>query len=228
MVRLLILVTSFFVTDVFAEMTSNEKKLEDQLLKKYRLLFVEEITNDLILNHKAYLDSANKFWDFLNLTLKPNWNFDATTKALIGVEIFNSLHRSQFKKLSRAVEVTLLRYAYESLPFYGEQKISAINTKINEQQTLAWLKINMDSSRFPDIHLDLLLRRSSDNQWMGVDFSFKGITYVNLKKNSYRQDFKELKFHGLLRKLEEKNKVFFNNLCSSGANYTDPKRPPCL
>ena len=86
----------------------------------------------------------------------------------------------------------------------------------------------MDSPRFPDIHLDLLLKRTDDNQWRGVDFRFKGITYVNLKKNSYRQDFEDLKFQGLLRKLENKNKVFFRDLCQSDANYIDPRRPPCL
>mgnify|MGYP007000152969 len=110
---------------------------------------------------------------------------------LIGKEIFNTLTFSQFKKLSRTLEVTLVRYAFESLSFYGEQKLNVIDIKLNEQQTLAWLKINMDSPRFPDIHLDLLLKRTFDSHWRGVDFRFKGITYVNLKKNSYRQDFKD-------------------------------------
>ena len=64
----------------------------------------------------------------------------------------------------------------------------------------------MESPRFPDIHLDLLLKRTNSGQWKGVDFRFKGITYVNLKKNSYRQDFEDLKFKGLLRKLDDKNK----------------------
>ena len=103
---------------------------------------------------------------------------------------------SQFKKLSKTLEVTLIRYAFESLYFYGDQKLNVIDISVNEEQTFAWLKINMDSPRFPDIHLDLLLKRTNYNQWKGVDFRFKGITYVNLKKNSYRQDFEDLKFKG--------------------------------
>ena len=74
--------------------------------------------------------------------------------------------------------------AFESLYFYGDQKLNVIDIKLNEQQTLAWLKINLDSPRFPDIHLDLLLKRTHHSQWRGVDFRFKGITYVNLKKNT--------------------------------------------
>ena len=86
----------------------------------------------------------------------------------------------------------------------------------------------MNSQSFPDIHLDLLLKRTSDHHWRGADFRFKGITYVKLKKNSYRQDFKNIGFQGLLEKLDHKNKLFFKELCQSEANYIDPKKPPCM
>jgi hypothetical protein len=35
---------------------------------------------------------------------------------------------------------------------------------------------------------------------------------------------------GLLKKLDNKNKLFFEGLCEGKgkANYIDPKRPPCL
>ena len=174
------------------------------------------------------MEYPNEFWNFLEDTFLDNWDFDATARALIGNEIFNSLSNLQFKEISRVVEVTLIRYAIESLSFYGEQKLNVIDIELNEQQTLAWLKINMESPKFPDIHLDLLLKRTDSGQWKGVDFRFKGITYINLKKNSYRQDFEDLKFQGLLRKLDNKNKVFFRQLCESDANYIDPKKPPCL
>ena len=147
---------------------------------------------------------------------------------MIGNDIFNSLSNLQFKELSRALEVTLIRYAFESLSFYGEQKLNVIDIKLNEQQTLAWLKINMDSPRFPDIHLDLLLKRTDHREWRGVDFRFKGITYVNLKKNSYRQDFKDLNFQGLLRSLMIKINCFLEICVRGDANYIDPKKPPCL
>ena len=86
----------------------------------------------------------------------------------------------------------------------------------------------MESPRFPDIHLDLLLKRTNSNQWKGVDFRFKGMTYINLKKSSYRQDFEDKKFKGLVGKLNDKNRLFFEILCKNKANYLDPKMPPCL
>ena len=46
----------------------------------------------------------------------------------------------------------------------------------------------------------------------------------NLMKNSYRQDFEDLKFQGLLRKLDNKNKVFFRDLCEIDANYINPRK----
>ena len=211
-----------------AQVDSTRSTLEMEILDSYGPLLSGKVTSNLLANHKNYLEYPNEYWNFLKDTFLDNWDFDATTKALIGNEIFNSLSNLQFKKLSRVLEVTLIRYAFEGLSFYGEQKLNVIDIQVNEQQTLAWLKINMDSPRFPNIHLDLLLKRTIDNQWRGVDFRFKGITYVNLKKNSYRQDFEDIKLKGLLGKLDEKNKLFFENLCQSEANYLDPKMPPCL
>ena len=202
--------------------------LEMDIINSYESLLVKKVTSDLLANHKIYVEFPNEYWNFLADTFLDNWDFDATTRALIGNEIFNSISLPQFKKLSKTLEVTLIRYAFESLSFYGKQKLNVIDIKVNEQQNLAWLKIYMDSPRFPDIHLDLLLKRTDDGQWKGADFRFKGITYVNLKKNSYRQDFKDFKFEGLLKKLGDKNKMFFKDLCQSDVNHTDPKKPPCL
>ena len=211
-----------------AQVDSTRSILEMEIIESYESLLVKKVTSDLLANHKIYVEFPNKYWNFLEDTFLDNWDFDATTRALIGNEIFNSLSLPQFKKLSKTLEVTLIRYAFESLSFYGEQKLNVIDIKLNEQQTLAWLKINMDSPRFPDIHLDLLLKRRFNSQWRGVDFRFKGITYINLKKNSYRQDFKDFKFEGLLKKLEDKNKMFFRELCRGDVNHKDPKKPPCL
>ena len=210
-----------------AQVDPARSALEMEIIDSYESLLVKKVTSDLLANHKMYVEFPNRYWNFLEDTFIDNWDFDATTRALIGGDIFNSLSNLQFKELSRVLEVTLIRYAFESLSFYGEQKLNVIDIKLNAQQTLAWLKINMDSPRFPDIHLDLLLKRTDDDQWKGADFRFKGITYVNLKKNSYRQDFKDSKFVGLLKKLDDKNKLFFENLCQREENYIDPKSPPC-
>ena len=47
-------------------------------------------------------------------------------------------------------------------PFMVEQKLNVIDIKFNEQQTLGLVENQMDSPRFPDIHLDLLLKRTED------------------------------------------------------------------
>ncbi len=226
---LYLLSCSLFTSAIsLAEADSTLPDSEIQVLYIYESLLEDDVTYNLLANYEDYLESPNDYWNFLKDTLLDNWNFDATTRALIGDDIFNLLSDSQFKQLSRALEVTLVRYAFESLSLYSEQKLSVIDIKFNEQQTLAWLKVNMESPRFPDIHLDLLLKRTNSNQWRGVDFRFKGITYINLKKNSYRQDFEDLRFIGLLEKLDDKNELFFKELCQSEANYIDPKKPPCL
>ena len=214
-------------TELLTQDDSTINILETDIAYSYNSLLSGKITTVLLANYKNYLESPNQYWHFLDDIFLNNWDFNATTKALIGNEIFNSLSNSEFKKLSRTIEITLIRYAFETLSFYGEQKLNVLDVKLNEKQTLAWLKMNMKSPKFPDIHLDLLLKRTDGDQWKGVDFRFKGITYVNMKKNSYRQDIRDFKFPGLLRKLNDKNKVFFKDLCEGDANYIDPKKPPC-
>ena len=45
----------------------------------------------------------------------------------------------------------------------------------------------MESPIIPDLHLDLLIKRTPQGQWSGVDVRFKGITYVSIKKHEFRQ-----------------------------------------
>ncbi len=224
---LLFFVNISILTELSAQDDSIIHPLETQIIDNFSSLLAEKVTNDLLANYKIYLKYPNEYWNFLTETLLVNWDFDVTTKALLGNEISSSLSDLQFKELSTTLKVTLMRYAFESLFFYGKQKLDVIDIKINGQQNFAWLKINMESPRFTDIHLDLLIIRTDDGKWKGADFRFKGVTYVNLKKNSYRQDFKELGFRGLLTHLKGTNKVFFEDLCKSEANYVDPQKPPC-
>ena len=219
-----LLISSGSIAQIDSTLTSTEL----EVIESYKLLLADKVTNNLLANHKKYLESPSEYWNFLNENFLCNWDFDTTTKALIGSDIFNSLSLLQFKELSRALETTFVRYAFESLSFYSQQRLNVIDIKLNEQQTLAWLRVNMESTSLPDIHLDLLLKRRDGVRWKGIDFRFKGMTYVNLKKNSYRKGFEDLKFQGLLRKLDDKNKVFFKELCQRDTNYIDAKKPPCL
>ena len=201
---------------------------ETELFKKYTDLLENKVIKDLSLNHDTYLKSPNEYWRFLDRTFLKNWDFDATTRALIGAEIYYVLSESQFNSLSKTLEVTLIRYAFESLPFYFGQQLKVLDIKLDKKNSFSWLKINMKSSRLPDIHLDLLLKRTTVDYWKGVDFRFKGITYVNLKKSSYREKFHKKQFVGLLDELNRKNEIFFTKICQRNANYLDPSSPPCI
>ena len=197
------------------------------IINTFEPFFVEKVNDDLVIHYKHYLKSPNEYHKFLGQTFLLNWSFDSTAKALLGTDFYNSLTTAQFQELSKAVEFTLIRYAYESLSFYGKQRLSIIDVTVNARQTLAWLKVNVESNNFPDFHLDFLLKRTTGNKWKGVDFKFKGVSYVDLKKNSYRRDFEKLKLEGLLRKLHDKNESFFRDLCKGDVNFIDPKQPPC-
>lgn len=202
--------------------------IEKEISKKYKSLLEDKVSYTLINNSEKFLNNPNDFWLFLSETFLTNWDFELTSKALVGNEIVALLDKEQVVQLSKALGMTLLRYAFESLSFYTGQSLTLLDVKINDKKTFAWIKVNMESPKFPDIHLDILLRRRQNNEWKGVDFRFKGITYVNLKKNSFRDDFNAFGFAGMLKILNEKNQIFFRELCAGAANYMNPHRKPCI
>ena len=140
----------------------------------------------------------------------------------------DSLSSNQLKEISDSVAVTFIRYAFEALPYYSDQKFIVIAAEVSKQRKFVWLKINVESSKFPNIHLDVLLKRTEFNKWKGIDFGFKGVSYVTLKKYSYREDLQKLKFNGFMKKINDKNQSYFRNLCQSNANHLDPNYPICL
>ena len=85
-----------------AQVDPARSNLEMEIIESYESFLVKKVTSDLLANHKIYVQFPNKYWNFLEDTFLDNWDFDATTKALIGNDIFNTLSISQFKKLSRS------------------------------------------------------------------------------------------------------------------------------
>ena len=80
---------------MFSDLLAQDRKVynavEMKIIDSYDSLLAEKVTNDLLINYKIYRDFPNKYWNFLNETLINNWDFQATTRALLGNEIFQSL-----------------------------------------------------------------------------------------------------------------------------------------
>ncbi|MGB1191799.1 MAG: ABC transporter substrate-binding protein, partial [Pseudomonadales bacterium] len=75
-----------------------------------------------------------------------------------------------------------------------------------------WVQLLVQSPMFPNVNLDLLIKRNSSGDWKAVDVRFQGITYVMIKKREYRQIIEQQGIAALIEQLVQANQEFFDNL----------------
>ena len=76
---------------------------------------------------------------------------------------------------------------------------------------MGWIQVLMESSLIPDIVLDVLIKQTEPEKgtWQAVDIRFKGITYVSVKKHSFRETIEEQGIDTLINDLKRKNREYF-------------------
>ncbi|MGB2566815.1 MAG: ABC transporter substrate-binding protein, partial [Porticoccaceae bacterium] len=141
------------------------------------------------------------------------WDVASTTSALIGKSRFLALSQAEQGSLVAAVDRTLMRYAFEGLEHYTAQIFDVVDVVVNEKGTLGWVQVRMQSPVLMDLNLDLLIKRTDQEQWKAVDVRFKGITYVSIKKHEFRSIIEQDGVAALIQTLNQKNTEFFTALC---------------
>jgi ABC-type transporter MlaC component len=184
------------------------------------------ITGQLSTDKQRYLSDPMAYQVFIDRTLRPLWDITSTTRALIGRSTFETLTSPQRESLVNAVGDTLTRYAFEGLENYSSQQFRIVDVVINQQGTMGWVQVLMESNLIPDIVLDVLIKQTSreNDIWHAVDVRFKGITYVSIKKHAFRETIEEQGIDGLITDLESKNDDYFAAICSK---TNSSGRAPC-
>jgi ABC-type transporter MlaC component len=220
-----VVICSLFLSPLWvlasAPVTNTEQKIASQFAPLFRT-----VTQELSENQAVYLTNPSAYADFINSRVKSRWDVASTTSALIGKSRFKALSQVEQSSLVAAVDRTLMRYAFEGLEHYTAQIFDVVDVVVNDKGTLGWVQVRMQSPVLPDLNLDLLIKRTDQNQWKAVDVRFKGITYVSIKKHEFRSIIDEGGVAALVQALNQKNTEFFTALCSQS-----PKQPkgitPC-
>lgn len=89
---------------------------------------------------------------------------------------------------------------------------------------MGWVQVLMESPIIPDINLDVLIKQGDKDDWKAVDIRFKGITYVSIKKHSFREIIAESGLQALIGDLQGKNAAYFKVIC---AETKTVDLPPC-
>ncbi len=196
---------------------------EQIVLQRFDPMF-NQVSLELTKNKQHYLSDPVAYDDFVNRLLKPLWDTQSTSSALIGRQRFEKLSEADKAALVDAVDNTLRRYAFEGLERYSGQLFRVVDVVVNERASMGWVQILMESSLIPDLHIDVLIKQVAEDSWKAVDIRFKGITYVAVKKHKFRETIEEKGIGALISDLQAKNRKYFVDICTK-ANIVS--RAPC-
>ena len=202
-----------FALGLSAPLAANlPSEVEEIIASQFTPLF-QAVTQELSENQAMYLQNPSAYADFINTSVKSSWDVASTTSALIGKPRFLALAPVEQSSLVAAVDRTLMRYAFEGLEHYTAQIFDVVDVVVNQQGTLGWVQVRMQSPILLDLNLDLLIKRTDNANWKAVDVRFKGITYVSIKKHEYRDIIEKDGVTALIETLNQKNAEFFNDVC---------------
>ena len=212
----------------FVAQTGNSDQqvpIERVVEQQFAPLF-NEVSAKLSTDKQRYLTDPIAFQDFIDRQLRPIWDVRSTARALVGRQEFEGMIRAQRQDLVKAVRDTLARYAFEGLAKYSGQQFRIVDVVINPRASMGWVQVLMESSLIPDIVLDVLIKQTDPEKglWQAVDVRFKGITYVSVKKHSFRQTIEEQGMDTLITDLQRKNREYFADICNKTQSSG---RAPC-
>ncbi len=195
-----------------------------EMLMRQFVMNIDLISDDLKVNSGSYITNPTAFHRFLIKRVSPHWNAKSTMRALLGKSVFDNLSSIKRDSLANELERTWRRYAYEGIKRYSGQEFLVRDVSINQKGDRGWVKILIKSKLLPDIFIDLLVKKDLGEDWNAVDIRFKGITYVSVKKNAFREVVANRSASALEAQLFDKNQTYFSELC----NQTSWKGlPPC-
>ena len=198
-------------------------ELNPVIMEQFQPLFTG-ITAELGANKARYLTEPAAYYALVDRYLRPRWDTASTASALVGRNYFESLSTAEQSALTAAVDSTLVRYAFEGLEHYSGQRFDIADIAVSDGAAMGWVLVLMESPIIPDINLDVLIKQGDKDDWKAVDIRFKGITYVSIKKHSFREIIAESGLQALIGDLQGKNAAYFKVIC---AETKTVDLPPC-
>ena len=168
---------------------------------------IHSINQQLNLKQELFNQSKQELAKFVDESLLPTWSSKKTLKGLFGKSIWLKLSTDEQSQLVKAFNDTLQRYVQESFDDYDGQQFMFEGIKLNKKQTKGYLTIKLIPNLMPSFNIDLKIALI-DNQWLIYDAMVQGVSYVSLKRNSYRKLFKDLNIKGVLAFIKAKNMNF--------------------
>jgi phospholipid transport system substrate-binding protein len=165
------------------------------------------INQQLNLKQNIFNQSKQELAKFVDESLLPTWSSTKTLKGLFGKAIWLRLSNDEQQQLVKAFNDTLQRYVQESFEEYDGQQFLFERIKLNKHQNKGYLTIKLIPNLLPSFNIDLKIALI-DNQWLIYDAMVQGVSYISLKKDSFRELYKNKSIDGVLAFIKEKNMNF--------------------
>ena len=195
---LIVLMTSLTVASATRELATLELKF---------VQVINKINRTLEGKKQVFKSSKHQLAEFVDETLLPIWSSGKTVKGLFGSKIWGALTVNEQKALEAAFNNTLQRYVQEGFDYYDGQKIEFIKLALNRKKTKGFLTVKIIPKVLPNFTIDLKIGRIEEH-WYFYDVYVKGVSYISLKKDGYRNHFRDHGIQSVLTEMEEKNLGF--------------------
>lgn len=168
---------------------------------------ITNINQTLTLKQQAFSSTPELLAQFIDTSLLPVWSSEKTLKGLLGKKIWQNLSNNEKKHLVEAFNNTLQRYVQEGFSYYDGQQIDLVDVKLNSRQTKGLITVRLTPKILPSFDIHFKINLIAD-KWYLYDVLVKGISYISLKKDSYRQMVNSKGVAGFLNVVNSKNEGY--------------------
>lgn len=185
---------------------------------------IATINQTLVTQQDTFSKEPESLADFVDLQLIPIWHSSKTLRGLFGKNNWLSLPENSKVALTQEFNNTLQRYVQEGFRHYDGQKLEFVEVKVNKKQTRGLLIVKVIPNVIPSFEVALKLLKEGDD-WFLYDVLVKGVSYISIKKDGFRKNFKEQGFEVVLASIRDKNKGYIESKYSKLTTPTGNIKP---
>ena len=164
----------------------------DALVKKTTDEIVAQIRHD-----KSLVANSNKLLKLVDTIVLPHFNFTRMTMLAVG-RPWRDATPAQREELVHQFRNLLVRTYSTALEQYRDQTIDVKPTKLNDGDSRATVRTQIQQSGGPPMPMDYRMEKSPDG-WKVYDVSVEGVSLVINYRNTF---IAEVKRHGLMHLVE--------------------------
>jgi phospholipid transport system substrate-binding protein len=169
------------------------------------------INQTLKVNQKAFEASPHLLAGFVDNSLLPLWEASQTLAGLLGSKNWHGLSHAEQAGLQKAFNDTIQRYVQEGFALYDGQTLEFVSVKLNDSATRGLLTLKVIPNVMPSFEVDFKIFKQEET-WQLYDILVQGVSYITLKKDSYRKQLAEQGVKGILATISEKNQGYIASM----------------